>query len=140
MLKTRQPHAEKVIYLVGLPPKVESAFNAALLLPGCRVESFDDAQSALHRVQHRAPDVIVTELVGGPVDGLELIRGAREVDPKILIVALSLKTQSARRSKLYLVVAERLGATYGMAEPLDLSRLVRWVEDAVGVEGYVSSS
>jgi DNA-binding NtrC family response regulator len=119
------------VYLVGVPHPVEEALRDALGPGSCRVEAFDQVEAARRRVHQRTPDVVVAEVAVGETDGLDLIRDVRDLDPAITIIALSLKARPARRSQLYLVMAERLGAAYGMTEPLDLAGLIDCVEDAV---------
>lgn len=119
------------VYLVGVPTPVEEALRDALGLRECRVEAFAEVEAARHRVRETTPDVMIAEVTVGETDGLDLIRDVRDLDPTITIIALSLRARPPRRSLLYLVMAERLGAAVGMTEPLDLPGLIHCVEGAV---------
>lgn len=110
---------------------MEEALRDALVSRECRVEAFTEVESARRRVYETTPDVVIAEVAVGETDGLDLIRDVRDLDPTIAIIALSLGARPARRSQVYLVMAERLGAVMGMTEPLDLPGLVQCVEGAV---------
>jgi two-component system response regulator HydG len=89
-----------------------------------RDEGFDvilaeDGATALARVQESAPDILVTDLRMPGMDGIELLRRAREVDPELIVVLMTAfaEVETAVR-------AMQEGAEHYLTKPLQIDELV----------------
>jgi two-component system response regulator HydG len=89
-----------------------------------RDEGFDvvlaeDGATALARVQESAPDILVTDLRMPGMDGIELLRRAREVDPDLIVVLMTAfaEVETAVR-------AMHEGAEHYLTKPLQIDELV----------------
>jgi DNA-binding NtrC family response regulator len=65
------------------------ALAELLKLHGFVVDTARDGFKALHKLRALAPDVLLTDLVMPGMDGVELVRRAREVDPDSVAVVLT---------------------------------------------------
>jgi len=93
---------------------------AALL----RDEGFDvwlaeDGYKALSRIQDEAPDVLITDLRMPGLDGIELLRRAREIDSKIIVVLVT-----AYADVETAVRAMQEGAEHYLTKPIQIDELV----------------
>jgi two-component system response regulator HydG len=89
-----------------------------------RDEGFDvwlaeDGFKALTRIQEEAPDVLITDLRMPGLDGIELLRRAREVDPKIIVVLVT-----AYADVETAVRAMQEGAEHYLTKPIQIDELV----------------
>jgi two-component system response regulator HydG len=89
-----------------------------------RDEGFDvilaeDGSTALARVQEAAPDILVTDLRMPGMDGIELLRRARETDPALIVVLMTAfaEVETAVR-------AMQEGAEHYLTKPLQIDELV----------------
>jgi two-component system response regulator HydG len=86
----------------------------------------EDGASGLARVQDATPDVLLTDLRMPGMDGLELLRKAREVDPEIIVVVMTAfgDVETAVR-------AMKEGAEHYLIKPLQIDELVLLVRRAL---------
>src|SRR5450755_253355 len=89
-----------------------------------RDEGFDvvlaeDGSVSLARVQESAPDILVTDLRMPGMDGIELLRRAREADPALIVVLMTAfaEVETAVR-------AMHEGAEHYLTKPLQIDELV----------------
>jgi two-component system response regulator HydG len=89
-----------------------------------RDEGFDvvlaeDGRAALARVQETAPDVLLTDMRMPGMDGIELLKRAREVDPDLIVVLMT-----AYADVETAVRAMQQGAEHYLTKPLQIDELV----------------
>jgi two-component system, NtrC family, response regulator HydG len=89
-----------------------------------RDEGFDvilaeDGPTALARVQESAPDILVTDLRMPGMDGIELLRRAREANPDLIVVLMTAfaEVETAVR-------AMQEGAEHYLTKPLQIDELI----------------
>jgi two-component system response regulator HydG len=86
---------------------------------GFEVVLAEDGEKALARIQESAPDVLVTDLRMPGIDGLELLRRAREDDPELIVVLMTAFADVETAVK-----AMQLGAEHYLTKPLQIDELV----------------
>ena len=79
----------------------------------------EDGYKAITRIQEEAPDVLITDLRMPGLDGIELLRRAREVDSKIIVVLVT-----AYADVETAVRAMQEGAEHYLTKPLQIDELV----------------
>ena len=84
------------ILVVDDEPQVADTIRMVLKLGGHKVEVADGADRALELYRASPHDLVVTDLSLGSVDGLELARRIREIDPKQPIVLITAYAESVR--------------------------------------------
>jgi DNA-binding NtrC family response regulator len=85
---------------------------------GFVVESFTDSKAALERLSQQEFDILITDLKMAQLDGIELLRQARQRFPKIRVVVITgfATVETARQ-------AMKGGAVDFIAKPFRLSHL-----------------
>ncbi len=93
---------------------------------GFEVVLAEDGPTALARVQESAPDILVTDLRMPGMDGIELLRRAREVDPDLVVVLMTAfaEVETAVR-------AMQEGAEHYLTKPLQIDELVLVIRRAL---------
>ena len=86
---------------------------------GFEVVLAEDGPTGLARVQETAPDVLVTDLRMPGMDGIELLKKAREVDPDLIVVLMT-----AFADVETAVRAMQEGAEHYLTKPLQIDELV----------------
>jgi len=86
----------------------------------------EDGATALARVQETAPEVLVTDLHMPGMDGIELLRRAKEVDPDLIVVLVT-----AFADVETAVRAMREGAEHYLTKPVQIDELVVVVQRAL---------
>jgi len=96
-----------------------SGLGTLLRDEGFEVILAEDGPTALMRVQESNPDVLVTDLRMPGMDGIELLRKAREVDPELVVVLMTAfaEVETAVR-------AMQEGAEHYLTKPLQIDELV----------------
>lgn len=124
------------IIIVDDQRDTHSAVRLAFSGPQKRVHAARSTQDAVRFLGHRKVDLVVSQLRGQDVDGLELIRWIRERDPKVPIVVAG---DNASREDV--IQALNLGANYYLERPVDNTKLTQALADiskrAVAPEGNV---
>ena len=93
---------------------------------GFDVTVAEDGQKALTRVQELAPDVLVTDLRMPNMDGIELLRRAREVAPELIVILVTAfaEVETAVR-------AMHEGAEHYLTKPLQIDELLLVIRRAL---------
>ena len=115
--RTAMPRARVVV----ADDEASARSGLAMLLrdEGFEVSVAEDGLGALGLVQENAPDVLVTDLRMPGLDGIELLRRAREVHPEIIVVLMTAfaEVETAVR-------AMKEGAEQYLTKPLQIDELV----------------
>jgi two-component system, NtrC family, response regulator HydG len=94
---------------------------------GYRTVALSSAREALGRLRRERFDAVITDLRMADVDGLELLRLSRELDPSrpVILMTGHFAIDTA-------LEADRRGAYHYIAKPFSLSTLVHLLEAALG--------
>ena len=106
------------ILLVDSEHEVRKTVFESFKDSGLDVETTDNGQTALDLLDREPFDLVLTELVIPPVDGLTILKRAKELQPEIVVVILTgyLMTDAA-------VEAFRMGADDYLIKPFELEEL-----------------
>ncbi len=114
------------VLLVDHDPKIRMTFGETFEYAGCAVTTAIDGQIALHLLASDAFDVVVTDIYTGYVDGIQILKAARERErpPAVIIMtsAQSLET---------VVEALRAGAYDYVIKPCDPHDILERVKIAM---------
>lgn len=102
--------------------------SEALAGAGHEIREANDGAEALAMCHQRCPDLVVTDIVMEPKDGIEIIRTLRKTAPDLPILAVS----GTEYASVYLSLVAVLGANAALPKPFDFDRLVRVVNDLLG--------
>jgi len=93
---------------------------------GFEVVLAEDGAAGFARVQDTAPDVLLTDLRMPGMDGIELLRRAREIDPELIVVLMT-----AFADVDTAIRAMKEGAEHYLIKPLQIDELVLLVRRAI---------
>jgi len=106
------------------------AFSGLLEKSGYEVDQAEDGRVALQKFTEGRHDLVICDLLMPEVEGLETMRGIREIDKDTKILAIS---GGGRVSALdYLKVAQMMGAVVTLAKPFTSEELFEVVEKLIG--------
>jgi CheY-like chemotaxis protein/predicted transcriptional regulator len=80
------------VLLVDDEPDVLLTYKMFLTRQGFKVEAFPEAKSALQHIASVGPsyyDLVITDIRMKPVNGLQLYRGVRSIDPDVKVIFVS---------------------------------------------------
>ena len=99
-------------------PLVGKRLSLVLGKVGCRVEAFDDPHRALARLDEKRFDIVITDVVMGEVDGIQVLERVRARWPaaKVIIITAYAMMSMARK-------AMERGAFDFVAKPFEPSEL-----------------
>jgi DNA-binding NtrC family response regulator len=103
------------------------ALARALKRRGDDAEAVYDGQTAIERMGVRPPDLILTDLRMEPVDGIQVLRAARDLRPPVEVIVFT-----AYGAIETAVEAMQLGARDFLTKPVTLDQLIRRIEDLGG--------
>jgi two-component system response regulator HydG len=117
-----QPKTEKArprVVVADDEASARSGLGTLLRDEGFDVILTEDGSAALAQVQESAPDILVTDLRMPGMDGIELLRRAREADPELIVVLMTAfaEVETAVR-------AMQEGAEHYLTKPLQIDELV----------------
>ncbi|MBE2249045.1 MAG: sigma-54-dependent Fis family transcriptional regulator [Myxococcus sp.] len=115
-----------MIFVVEDDPTLLRMIGDYLAASGHDVERFAAAEVALATAKVSTPDLVLTDVQLGAMNGLELVRQLGQLDPSIARVVMT-----AHGSIQLAVEAMRAGAFEFVEKPLDLARLVRLIDRAL---------
>jgi DNA-binding NarL/FixJ family response regulator len=105
-----------------------------LLAPDCDViATAYDGQTLLDDVRRLRPDVVVQDLSMPPLNGMTVIRGIHDVDPRIRIVVVTMWEDPALAAEAF-----RCGATAFLLKTCAVSELLEAVQFALQQKSYVT--
>jgi two-component system response regulator HydG len=107
------------IVVVDDDASARSALVSFLTGEGFQVVAAEDGAAGLARVQETAPDALVTDLRMPGVDGIALLRKARELYPDLVVVLMT-----AHADVETAVLAMKEGAEHYVTKPLQLDELL----------------
>ena len=99
-------------------PIVVKTLRLALRKIGCGVEVFEDPELALQRLDEKNFDIVVTDVVMGDVDGIQVLEYVMERSPrtKVIIMTAFAMMEMARK-------AMERGAFDFIAKPFDAEEI-----------------
>jgi len=105
-----------------------------LLAPDCDViATAYDNQTLLDDVRRHRPDVVVQDLSMPPLNGMTVIRGIHELDPRIRIVVVTMWEDPALAAEAF-----RCGASAFLLKTCAVSELLEAVQFALQQKSYVT--
>ncbi|MGQ0645869.1 MAG: response regulator, partial [Elusimicrobiota bacterium] len=118
--------SDKHILIVDDDVSILTACAESLLLDGYQVDVAESGEKALEMVPRKKYHLIVTDLMMGEVDGMQVLRYAKEVSPASEVIVLT-----AHGSVTSAVEAMKLGAYDYLSKPFDPYRLDTAVKRAL---------
>jgi DNA-binding NtrC family response regulator len=106
------------LLVVDDEPHARAALAELLRDAGYTVETAADGFKALGKLQELGPDLLLTDLRMPGLDGLDLMRRAKEIDPEIATVVMTASSDVETA-----VNAMRLGAADYVSKPLNMDEL-----------------
>jgi DNA-binding NtrC family response regulator len=70
-------------------PIVIKSLKIALRKIGCVVEIFQDPELALSRLEEKSFDIVVTDVVMGDIDGIQILEHVMERSPKTKVIIMT---------------------------------------------------
>ena len=87
-----------------------------------KVIDAQDGNQGIKLFKEHSPDLIIIDLIMPEKEGLETIKGIRELKPDTKIIAMS--GGGVGESEVYLNIAKNFGAQYSFAKPIDNEELL----------------
>jgi two-component system, chemotaxis family, chemotaxis protein CheY len=115
------------ILVIDDDPLVRRTIQRILQKRGYGVQVAADGQQGLRTCQSKLPDLIITDIVMPPPDGLETIRQVRASSPAAKIIAISGGNRSSRGDLLAAAMA--LGASAAIVKPFAPEELLAKVTE-----------
>jgi DNA-binding NarL/FixJ family response regulator len=128
MVKDRSQKASRQILLVDYDPNLTLLVKDYLEFQGYKVETAENGQEALEKLEHYIPDMIVCDVMMPEMDGYAFVEKIRQ-DPHtswIPLMLLSAKGQSHDRIK-----GLKTGADVYMIKPFEPEELVAQIESSL---------
>ena len=116
------------ILLIDDDGPLRTVLAEALTAAGQEVFQAEDGRQGVEVFRAALPDVVVTDLIMPGKEGIETIAELRKDFPDLPIIAIS---GGAPNSKLYLDLAQRLGARRVIAKPFYVQELLRAIEEVL---------
>ena len=110
----------KCILTVDDSPSMRLLLKASLTAQGFRVETADDGQDGLQRMQEVRPDLLITDINMPKMDGFQLIEAVRVQNEFRGVPILVLSTEFSEEKKAR---ARAAGATGWITKPFDAGKL-----------------
>ena len=70
-------------------PLVGKRLKSVLVKMRCDVEAFDDPMAALARIDEKEFDIVITDVVMGEVDGIQVLERVRGRNPRAKVIIMS---------------------------------------------------
>jgi len=77
------------VLVVDDEPIVGKRLVQALSKMGCEVEALDDAHTALRRIEEQEFDVIISDILMGDIDGLQILDRAHQRFPRSKVILIT---------------------------------------------------
>lgn len=103
------------IVVIDDEPGVLTMISAVLERAGHGVVAFDNGKKGIDYLRRQASNLLITDIFMPEMDGLETVKIARALDPKMPIIVVS--GGGSRGEMQYLAFAHRFGATATLGKP-----------------------
>lgn len=117
------------ILLIDDDAVLRRVITLALEAAGHQVQGYENARKATQRLDEPYPDLIITDIVMPEMDGLEMLRKIRQLQPELPVLAIS--GGGSFEPAGYLSVAQSFGATAVLPKPFRPAELVELVSRLV---------
>ncbi|HJQ26967.1 MAG TPA: response regulator [Blastocatellia bacterium] len=117
------------ILLVEDDEQLRAMLKRLLVKSGYQVWEAENGQGVADVYQQNEIDLVITDLLMPDKEGLEVIRDIRRQDPGARIIAMSGGGKGAAAT--YLLVAEKLGASYTLSKPFNNGKFLEAVRQAL---------
>ena len=114
------------VWLVDDDASIRWVLERALRDGGMTPRAFDAAEPVLDALKRESPDVLVTDLRMPGLDGIELLRRAREAAPELIVVLVT-----AFADVETAVRAMQEGAEHYLTKPIQIEELVLVIRRAL---------
>ena len=111
------------ILLVDDHPKALEVYDLRLKSLGHRTTIAHNGEVAIGIVERDRPDLVVLDVTMPEMNGYQACRAIKRIDPKIIIIILTAKTEAADR-----FWASQSGADEFLNKPIDPAILVQRIE------------
>ena len=119
-----------MILLVDDEPSILTIFQLILSMEGHEVRTALKGDEAITFVARGGIDLVVCDVRMSPVDGFEVLRQVRQLQPGIPVIIVSAYGDPDAISKLV-----ALGALSFLQKPTSPAQLVEAVNNALGIKG-----
>jgi len=89
MIQTRKSKSNYSILVVDDDTTILMACAESLMLDGYKVDVAENGEKALELAPKKKYDVVVTDLMMGAVDGLQVLRRVKEISPLCEVIVLT---------------------------------------------------
>ena len=113
------------VLVVDDEAQVRGLIRLILQPEGCTVVEASDGKRAIKYIQEGGIDLVISDIVMPDMDGLELIKGIRSINPGLKILAIS--GAGKEGPGLYLNIAENFGADAILVKPFAPDQLIEKV-------------
>src|SRR3989338_205484 len=119
------------VFVIDDELNIRSTVKEALEEEGHEVVCYESPVRALEAMEQASPDLIVTDLVMPEMDGLELIKRTKTIDPEVNVVVITgdASLESA-------IGAIRTGASDYLVKPFKIADLLGVVKKALNQKGF----
>src|SRR5262249_13769847 len=120
------------ILIVSGDPKARADWRSLLEGQDCVLSEAENGEEAVHAIKAGSVDLIISALKMMKIDGLELLRVARELpaSPPIIVIAHG----QSEMNQIYLRSAHVLGAAGAYMEPLDARDVKARIKALLGLK------
>lgn len=120
------------IFVIDDEVHVCDTIEEALTKEGFRVSRFENPLNALKAARQGRPDLVVTDLVMPELEGLEVIRRLKALDPEINVVVIT-----GHASLDSAIGAIRSGASDYLVKPFKIAELLESVKKALSQKRFI---
>ena len=103
-----------------------TSLQERLTIEGYKILTASDGRKGLRVYHDHLVDLVITDVLMPELDGLEVVRTLRRLDPTMPIIAMS---GGGNRDLDFLIEAKEFGATRTISKPFRLEKLVVMVHD-----------
>jgi len=120
------------VMLVDDEAIVGNRLKPALTKFGCQVEVFEDPQKALNRIDEKEFDIIVTDIMMGDVNGIQLLEYAQKKSTRTKVIIITgYATEALAREAMAKGAFDMISKPF---RPNDLREMIAKAADALGLQ------
>ncbi len=117
----------KKILIIDDEPPIPKMLKKLLEKNSYQVLEASDGKQGIESYKEHDPDLIITDLIMPEKEGLETIGQLKKLNPNVKIVAIS--GGGVNDPKMYLHLAENLGAIKAFSKPIDNEILISAIKE-----------